>query len=917
MFNGHAQKNKSDRTHGASILWNKLKSQENCLDDRLLFRSYASVRALFKMPNSKQWRCSKPWLLPKGLFEISTSPVTPATAKNTPTNVFVSSSSSRNFPRYSHQIRRSKSFTPTLQTVHRPSTNDHGMKHTHWEKRSEEKTPSINNEGPRRAIKQANEQSHPAPWPMPPRRDYDLSDNAVTPTSPGAQRPPQNVVKPANQKIVAGPKVSEIARRLISEASSQENYQTPPESIVDDYETIEEDDSHSTESDLRVPRAVFDRIAKLYPPAPRAPTFPDFKDLFESEDNPTSSSYSITGENEQATTRSSSASESSASVVDFLQLFADSGDGEPTVIEEDGVLQPPSIDHVRAHRRQVPLPSGVGDKSFLNANGLRSLFDDKHIPASRTFSTLPPDSVTRARANALYVEKSSTKGGNFPRSRSDIPRASNRINSDASQSSLGRTKSIRKSNGVGDESEQKQKNRRKKKKRRDPSINRASIGGTSSEIQTEPNGLNADREDRKHPTTPPPLFNEKITASPLITDSISMNLSPSSAAAVSMPSSPGDPEPFVLAGIRKPDNLGLQRPGLGRQRTNVHPEAAGKNRVGENENGNNKVGMVGRGTGIFIRENVRRPAMEGIVRAETGWIAGPGDLNGDGPPTTVQDNPNPKSLATFNADDATTQSSMFPTMRMGDEFEDANSGSDSSILEEPLSRSLVNLSMQVRGGSHASSSDGVYCANTGSSEQERNDGRGAPVVEDASFKLVERLRRAAGALGVRKRAGDTVDMGTSDLTMTGTLDEAMVRVCYVCRKVLDFRVDVRDGGRKIRIESKDAPSTKMCLRVTLSLTEVGDVDKRCTLKVLQSRGDANRTSIVTLWDFYRKLEKHLRKVEETGVLPDKPAGSSKASGRSASTTNVRGSTSTSAGAKDRVKHGRTINSSNSRHSGNG
>lgn len=861
------------------------------------------------MPNAKPWRSNKPWLLPKGLFDNSTSPITPDAANSSPTDP-ASNSSSRVFIRRYHLTRQSKLSILNLQTDHRPPTNDHGMTHTHPETHSEDKHLRVGNAVRRWELTKANEQCHPAPWPMPPRRDYDLGNDTATPTSPNENTSPENVVRSVDETHLPGTRVMEIARRLMSEDSfSQSDYQTPPESLVGN-EEIEDDDNDSTESDLRIPRAVFDRIAKLYPPAPRPPTFPDFKNLFKSEDDPTSSSHSVAFEDDK-NSRSSGDSESSASVVDVLQLFADTGDGESSVVEEDGVLQPPSIDHVRMHRRQAPLPSGVGDKSFLNVNGLRSLFDDKHISASRTFSTLPSDSVTIARANALCAPDSPKKGVNFPRSRSELPRASTRIVSKPSVSPVGRSRPAKVPNANGGESVKTKK--KKKRKKRNPNSVRAS--NSSAVFQDPDNRINqnTDRGESK-PRTPPPRLSSKIAASSIVPDSPSMNLSPSSAAAASMPSSPGDPEVFNSTRRSRPEHVEREKSLPNKPRMQSNPGKANGDRVGENEKGIKRVGMHGRGTGIFIRENMRRPPMDGIVRAETGWIAGPGEVHGDGPPTAMQENPNPKSLAMFNVDDAVTQSTMLSGTRpltRSNEFDDIASDSDSSLLEEPISRSLVNLSMQVCGGSCASSSsDGVNRMHSRASERERDDGRSSQGTEEAPFKLVDRLRRAAGALGVKIRTGDVVDLDTSDLTMAGTLDETMVRICYVCRKVLDYRVDVRDGGRRIRVESKDAPSTKLCLRVTLFLTEVGDVDKKCTLKVLQSRSDANRTNIATLWDFYRKLEKHLRRVEDTGFVQSNSAGSSGPNRRSASTANT-------AGASDRGKHGGATGGGNKKHSDNG
>lgn len=871
------------------------------------------------MPNSKPWRCNKPWLLPKGLFDNSTSPITPAGTDSPSVNNFAPSLAPRVSTSHLHQTQQSKPLISYLQTVLRPPTNDHGMTHTHLETYPEDKNTLAGTEVRGRTTANTNEQCHPAPWPMPPRRDYDSPGDAVAPVSRNVQRFSENVEKLKNETFATGPNVLEIARRLMSEESfSQSDYQTPPESI-DGNEEIEADDNDSTDTDTRIPRAVFDRIAKLYPPAPRAPTFPDFKDLFKSEDSPTSSSHSVTGLNDQDL-KSNGNSESSSSVVDVLQLFTDSGEAETCAVEENGILQPPSIDHIRIHRRQAPLPSGVGDKSFLNVNGLRSLFDDKHIPASRTFSTLPPDSVTKARANALCAPDSPTRGGNFPRSQSDIPRASTRIVPKSPGPPVGRNRSIG-APKTEHESASKQK-KKKRKKRRSTSSVQIESNSAITESRADLTSSKTDQGDSQLRT--PPRLGNRTAASQVVPDSPSMNLSPSSAAAASVPSSPGGSEVFNFTRRSKFEQPEQKQQLLNKQQTQVNPRMAIKNRNEENEKGANKVGMVGRGTGIFIRENMRRPPMNGIVRAETGWIAGPGELHEDGPPTAMQENPNPKSLATFNVDDAVTQSTVYSgtrPMTRSNEFYNKDSDSDSSLLEEPLSRSLVNLSMQVRGGSAASSSsDGVNRINSRTPEQERDDGRSSQATEEASFKLVHRLRRAAGALGVRKKIGEAVDTGTSDLTMAGTLDEAMVRICYVCRKVLDYRVDVRDGGRKIRVESKEAPSTGLCLRVTLSLTEVGDVDKKCTLKVLQSRGDANRTNIATLWDFYRKLEKHLRRIEETGFVRGNTVGPSGSSGRGASSTNVRGSTSTTAVGNERAKIGSVTGSGasgNRKHDGNG
>lgn len=818
------------------------------------------------MSSSKPWPRKKPWILPKGLFDIPTSPITPTTVASLSNLKSSAVSSPHNLLTSCRHTRISNSLATDPNFVLQSLTDDHGMTHTHPEKRSNE-ARAINNEARRSGVDQKR-YDQPVPWPMPPKRnEFGSSETATTDQS--HTKASNSLARKERKSERESPrKPASVASLERNMSSSNDDFKTPPESIDSgEPDRYNQNNDHSGENiDFRVPRAVFDRIAKLYPPAPRAPTFPDFKDCLKLQSD-SIALLNFSSEGEENVKNEEAGSESSTSVVDVLQLFADADDN-PDAIEEDGVQQPPSIDHVRIHRKQAPIPRGIGDKSFLNVGGLRSLFDDKHTPESGVFPPVPPDSVKMARVNALHTTSSNGSHSTVPRSRSELPPSSTRHVSESLTSTLVRSKSARHTEpDVGDILKRRKKKKRKWGKERH-------IKGDTSEnmsyIETAKHMFQDDDEiDNKVPSPFQSGCGKEIFSH--APDSPSMKLSPSSAAESSVPSSPAALEVSETMAARTGHVL-PKRSTASKNRTFVIPRGSSKERGGSFITGN-RPGIIVGGTGVFIRENMRRPPMDGIARAETGWIAGPGELHGDGPPTAVRENPNPKSLAMFNVDDIATNASVptvsraLPSVLMSEESSATGSDSDSSILDEPLSRSLVNLSIRARGGSAASSSsDGVNRLQAHSSEGAKAAERKYPIGEDTSFKLVHRLRRAAGVLGVRKKTGETLDSGTSDLMMTGSLDEAVVRICYVCRRILDFRVDVREGGRKIRVESKQAISNGSSLRVTLVLTELGDVDKWCTLKVLQSRADANRTNIATLWDFYRKLERLLRNVEDAGAI---------------------------------------------------
>lgn len=295
-------------------------------------------------------------------------------------------------------------------------------------------------------------------------------------------------------------------------------------------------------------------------------------------------------------------------------------------------------------------------------------------------------------------------------------------------------------------------------------------------------------------------------------------------------------------------------------------------------------------SGVVVRNHPRRPEMVGLRRAETGKILSRAELHGDGPgDDSLSENPDPKSLAFFRLEDdvrsRVVAAAMASSAPRGDRtvrgIQDDVALSKSAT---PRGGDLVGGTLGLRRGRsgklrrHSSASDTEGKVKRQGSLLERGRlmsgvftprGRaGGDEFGSSGLKnwLGGGLKRAAKV--VVKRGGDmeTSDVG-GDLITGGTLDEAVCRLCFVCRQMLGCSVIVRDGGRRIKVEGAETKEgfLKICLVVREGVVaEDSGTAIGCAVSVRQSRSDGLRTSIARLWEFYVRLRDALQELEGGG-----------------------------------------------------
>lgn len=262
--------------------------------------------------------------------------------------------------------------------------------------------------------------------------------------------------------------------------------------------------------------------------------------------------------------------------------------------------------------------------------------------------------------------------------------------------------------------------------------------------------------------------------------------------------------------------------------------------------------------GVIMRAEGLESHVMGIRRAETGRIMSRAEIRAAASKTMLfQDNPNPKSLhpaAFMNSDDdedgppTTIPVAVFPrTIAKREEGTGENSAPSSHGKSAGdgsfLSPGLVSRRLQ--------------------SSHEENVNSFQFSEHDESSGILNRLgtsfRKATSA--VSKRTSSNVpEAGRTDFVIVGTIGEAVIKICLVCRKRLNCNVFVKDTGRKIKVESREN-DYKHYLRASILLRPIAASAPACAINVRQSRSDGMRTTFPVLWEFYQGLEKTLKEME--------------------------------------------------------
>lgn len=316
--------------------------------------------------------------------------------------------------------------------------------------------------------------------------------------------------------------------------------------------------------------------------------------------------------------------------------------------------------------------------------------------------------------------------------------------------------------------------------------------------------------------------------------------------------------------------------------------------------------------GVIMRGQSHYNQVRGIRRAETGLIMSREELHSTRN-RTIPDNPVPKSLRppVFLEDyedvPSLTPSSFQKTIR-GDSFPESCDMPHEDERRKGKLRSLFALTPIKRDEGAGSSNlrnlfpltprkqdEGIRSCDKSifsitpvkQNEEERSDGRrslfflsparhsevsgkGFHVDEQGSNSkfseagdssgLIGRLgfglRRASHALG-RKPSSDFAEGArTCTIVIPGSVDEAVCRISVICRSTLDYGVVVRDGGRKIKVQSRGDSQVEY-LRATLLIREIQGSEVRCSINIRPSRSNGIKTSPETLWNFYQRLEHEL------------------------------------------------------------
>lgn len=259
------------------------------------------------------------------------------------------------------------------------------------------------------------------------------------------------------------------------------------------------------------------------------------------------------------------------------------------------------------------------------------------------------------------------------------------------------------------------------------------------------------------------------------------------------------------------------------------------------------------GRGVIVRPQTHKANVDGIRKAETGKIMSREEMLRDQNLSIFKDSPVPKSLnpAAFYEDDDTASrkpSSIF--CESSSDVEKPTGISRTPSLER-CDGSFLQDNIFVEKQQHSASLIDVQSYS--SSKFSETDGSSGFV-----GRLGSSFKKAANAVGKRSFQGIS-NPGNTDLIVSGTIDEAVCKICFVCRKKLDCEVTVKQGGKKIRIQSDDQISGYH-LRASLLLKQINTDEATCAVHVRQSRGDGTRTSFATLWDFYQRLDSKLQEL---------------------------------------------------------
>lgn len=118
------------------------------------------------------------------------------------------------------------------------------------------------------------------------------------------------------------------------------------------------------------------------------------------------------------------------------------------------------------------------------------------------------------------------------------------------------------------------------------------------------------------------------------------------------------------------------------------------------------------------------------------------------------------------------------------------------------------------------------------------------------------LRRATQGMG-RKSSTDVTENGKiCTIVIPGSIDEAVCKVCVICRNTLNYEVIVRESGRKVKVQSRDE-SRREHFRATIQIRELHGAQLRCSINIRPTRSDGMKTSSEALWGLYQTLEQEL------------------------------------------------------------
>ncbi|PXF46190.1 hypothetical protein BWQ96_04067 [Gracilariopsis chorda] len=258
--------------------------------------------------------------------------------------------------------------------------------------------------------------------------------------------------------------------------------------------------------------------------------------------------------------------------------------------------------------------------------------------------------------------------------------------------------------------------------------------------------------------------------------------------------------------------------------------------------------------GVIMRANTHKTNVNGIRKAETGKIMSRDELLTEQKSMLLKENPIPKSLnpAAFSEEDdvmSRRPSTLFNFS--SSESDGVTSGQRGKLGSQTDDGSFLEGGLLDK----ASASYTYHEVHSGSSSKFSENGSSSGIVN----RLGSSFKKAKNAVA-RKSVTELPDVGGTDLLLAGTVDEAVLRICYVCRKKLKCKVFVKNTGRKIKVECDEDRKAGRYLRATLVLKAVGGDNSACAVNIRQSRHDGMKTTFARLWEFYQELEKGLQEL---------------------------------------------------------